>query len=132
MDDVASVSSTKKLFENAVTVRNQTVLLNGVNNDVGTMKQLIRNLADNNIQPVEIVINKQSLQDITDNVDKQDKEIKEDKEDKEDKQSDKDNSLVSYHIKNLTFPLEIDNKIVEILLKENKQEVNASLQMLYI
>lgn len=42
----------QKLFENAVTVRNQTVLLHGVNNDVGTMKTLIRNLADINIQPV--------------------------------------------------------------------------------
>ncbi|KAJ5591415.1 hypothetical protein N7450_005387 [Penicillium hetheringtonii] len=39
------------LFENAVTVRNQTVLLNGVNNDVVTMKSLIRTLADINIQP---------------------------------------------------------------------------------
>ncbi|KAJ5561033.1 hypothetical protein N7535_009230 [Penicillium sp. DV-2018c] len=39
------------LFQNAVTVRNQTVLLNGVNNDVDTMKWLIRRLADNNIQP---------------------------------------------------------------------------------
>lgn len=42
----------QRLFENAVTVRNQTVLLNGVNNDVGTMKGLIRRLADINIQPV--------------------------------------------------------------------------------
>lgn len=42
----------QKLFENAVTVRNQTVLLNGVNSDVATMKQLIRSLADINIQPV--------------------------------------------------------------------------------
>ncbi|KXG46134.1 Lysine-2,3-aminomutase family [Penicillium griseofulvum] len=41
----------QRLFENAVTVRNQTVLLNGVNNDVDTMKSLIRRLADNNIQP---------------------------------------------------------------------------------
>ncbi|KAL3456281.1 hypothetical protein BJX64DRAFT_296833 [Aspergillus heterothallicus] len=35
----------------AVTVRNQTVLLNQVNNDVETMKRLIRCLADINIQP---------------------------------------------------------------------------------
>lgn len=42
----------QRLFENAVTVRNQTVLLNGVNNDVDTIKALIRRLADNNIQPV--------------------------------------------------------------------------------
>ncbi|KAJ5592418.1 hypothetical protein N7537_009322 [Penicillium hordei] len=41
----------QRLFENAVTVRNQTVLLNGVNNDVDTMKSLVRRLADNNIQP---------------------------------------------------------------------------------
>ncbi|KAK2755911.1 hypothetical protein FQN54_005707 [Arachnomyces sp. PD_36] len=43
--------SAQKLFENAVTVRNQTVLLKGVNNDVTTMKRLIRGLADINIQP---------------------------------------------------------------------------------
>ncbi|KAJ5154616.1 Lysine-2-3-aminomutase family [Penicillium coprophilum] len=42
----------QRLFENAITVRNQTVLLHGVNNDVDTMKLLIRRLADNNIQPV--------------------------------------------------------------------------------
>ncbi|EIT77244.1 hypothetical protein BDV35DRAFT_405017 [Aspergillus flavus] len=41
----------QKLFHNAVTVRNQTVLLNKVNNNVPTMKRLIRKLADNNIQP---------------------------------------------------------------------------------
>lgn len=43
-----------RLFENAVTVRNQSMLLNGVNNDVGTMKLLIRRLIDNNIQPVRL------------------------------------------------------------------------------
>ncbi|KAL3417676.1 L-lysine 2,3-aminomutase [Phlyctema vagabunda] len=41
----------QKLFENAVDVRNQSVLLRGVNDDVPTMSKLIRELADNNIQP---------------------------------------------------------------------------------
>ncbi|RFU25844.1 hypothetical protein B7463_g10491, partial [Scytalidium lignicola] len=41
----------QRLFENGVTVRNQSVLLKGVNDDVCTMKGLIRALADNNIQP---------------------------------------------------------------------------------
>ena len=80
-------------------------------------------------RPVEIIINKQTLQDTIVKVDKTDRV---EETDKVDKQSDKDNSLVSYHIKNLTFPLEIDCKIVELLLKENKKEVNTSLQMLYI
>lgn len=42
----------QKLFENGVTVRNQTVLLRGVNDNVTVMKKLIKNLADMNIQPV--------------------------------------------------------------------------------
>ncbi|KAJ4465060.1 hypothetical protein J3R30DRAFT_2949967 [Lentinula aciculospora] len=41
----------QKLYEEGVMVRNQTVLLRGVNDDVGTMKKLVRNLADNNIIP---------------------------------------------------------------------------------
>ncbi|OTB15087.1 hypothetical protein K445DRAFT_75469 [Daldinia sp. EC12] len=41
----------QRLFEEGVTVRNQTVLLNGVNNDVGTMKSLIHQLSAINIQP---------------------------------------------------------------------------------
>ena len=41
-----------RLYKSCVVVRNQTVLLRGVNNDLGTMKQLIRELADMNIQPV--------------------------------------------------------------------------------
>lgn len=40
------------LFEKGVIVRNQTVLLKGVNDDVKTMGTLIRSLADMNIQPV--------------------------------------------------------------------------------
>lgn len=39
------------LFERGVTVRNQTVLLKGVNDDLATMSALIRKLADLNIQP---------------------------------------------------------------------------------
>ncbi|KAL1917687.1 uncharacterized protein VTP21DRAFT_3521 [Calcarisporiella thermophila] len=39
------------LFENAVTVRNQTVLLKGINDDVETMKTLIKQLGNMNIQP---------------------------------------------------------------------------------
>lgn len=44
------------LFANGVTVRNQTVLLRGVNDDVEVMKTLIRDLADNNIQPVRATL----------------------------------------------------------------------------
>lgn len=43
------------LLEAGVTVRNQTVLLKGVNDDVDTMSRLIRSLADNNISPVSPV-----------------------------------------------------------------------------
>ncbi|KAK6421468.1 hypothetical protein LTR81_005582 [Elasticomyces elasticus] len=39
------------LFERGVTVRNQTVLLRGVNDDLKSMSTLIRKLADLNIQP---------------------------------------------------------------------------------
>jgi hypothetical protein len=35
-------------------VRNQTVLLRGVNDDVETMGRLVRGLADNNIFPVSL------------------------------------------------------------------------------
>ncbi|KAI5865915.1 kama family protein [Durotheca rogersii] len=41
----------QRLFEEGVTVRNQTVLLNGVNNDVDTMKSLIAQLSSLNVQP---------------------------------------------------------------------------------
>ncbi|KAI1076548.1 kama family protein [Whalleya microplaca] len=41
----------QRLFEEGVTVRNQTVLLNGVNNHVDTMKSLINQLSSMNIQP---------------------------------------------------------------------------------
>ncbi|KAH9474387.1 L-lysine 2,3-aminomutase [Psilocybe cubensis] len=41
----------QKLFENGVTVRNQTVLLRGVNDSVDVMKKLICDLADINILP---------------------------------------------------------------------------------
>lgn len=42
----------QKLHENNVTVRNQTVLLRGVNDDVATMSELITTVADNNVIPV--------------------------------------------------------------------------------
>lgn len=42
----------QKLFERGVVVRNQSVLLRGVNDDVESMGSLIRELADLNIQPV--------------------------------------------------------------------------------
>ena len=45
------------LFQRGVTMRNQAVLLRGVNNDVATMKTLTRDLADLNIQPVSILSN---------------------------------------------------------------------------
>ncbi|KAA8564691.1 hypothetical protein EYC84_011593 [Monilinia fructicola] len=41
----------QKLHVNNVTVRNQTVLLRGVNDDVATMSELIKKVADNNIIP---------------------------------------------------------------------------------
>ena len=41
----------RHLFSHGVTVRNQTVLLKGVNDDAKTMSTLIRKLADLNIQP---------------------------------------------------------------------------------
>jgi lysine 2,3-aminomutase len=47
-----SREAAQKLFENGVIVRNQSVLLKGVNDSVETMGGLIRELADNNIQPV--------------------------------------------------------------------------------
>ncbi len=42
----------KRLFEAGVTVRNQSVLLRGVNDDLETMGGLIRRLADNCVVPV--------------------------------------------------------------------------------
>lgn len=45
----------QRLFEAAVTVRNQTVLLKGVNNDLKTMRELIGRLAELNIQPVRFL-----------------------------------------------------------------------------
>lgn len=45
-------AAAQKLYAAGVTVRNQTVLLKGVNDDVQTMSTLIRTLADNNIRPV--------------------------------------------------------------------------------
>lgn len=47
-----SREASQKLFANGVTVRNQSVLLKGVNDSAETMGSLIRELADNNIQPV--------------------------------------------------------------------------------
>ena len=47
-------AAAQKLYENAVTVRNQTVLLKDINDDVLTMKTLIHQLADINIIPVRI------------------------------------------------------------------------------
>lgn len=45
-------SAAQKFFEIGVTVRNQTVFLKGVNSDLASMQQLIRDLAELNIQPV--------------------------------------------------------------------------------
>jgi lysine 2,3-aminomutase len=47
-----SREAAQKLFANGVIVRNQSVLLKGVNDNLETMSALIRELADNNIQPV--------------------------------------------------------------------------------
>ncbi|KAL1890246.1 hypothetical protein Sste5346_008400 [Sporothrix stenoceras] len=46
-----SKMAARRLFEAGVMVRNQTVLMRGVNDDKETMLSLIRNLADNNIFP---------------------------------------------------------------------------------
>lgn len=42
----------QRLHENNVIVRNQSVLLRGVNDDLDTMLELIRKVADNNVVPV--------------------------------------------------------------------------------
>lgn len=42
----------RKLFEAGVMVRNQTVLLRGINDDINTMSRLIRGLADMAVSPV--------------------------------------------------------------------------------
>ena len=47
-------AASQRLFEDGVMVRNQTVLLRGVNDDLETMSTLIRTLADNNIFPVSL------------------------------------------------------------------------------
>lgn len=47
----ATERAARYLFEKGVTVRNQSVLLKGVNDDLRTMSTLIRKLADLNIQP---------------------------------------------------------------------------------
>ncbi|CAK7233318.1 hypothetical protein SCUCBS95973_008554 [Sporothrix curviconia] len=46
-----SEQAARRLFEAGVMVRNQTVLMRGVNDDTATMSTLIRRLADNNIFP---------------------------------------------------------------------------------
>jgi lysine 2,3-aminomutase len=51
-----SREAAQKLFASGVIVRNQSVLLRGVNDDVETMSHLIRELADNNIQPVSDIL----------------------------------------------------------------------------
>lgn len=45
-------AAAQKLFAAGVTVRNQTVLLKGVNDNVQAMSTLIRKLANNNVTPV--------------------------------------------------------------------------------
>ncbi|TVY92940.1 L-lysine 2,3-aminomutase [Lachnellula willkommii] len=45
----------QRLFANGVTVLNQSVLLKGVNDSVSTMSALIRELADCNIKPVNLL-----------------------------------------------------------------------------
>lgn len=52
----ATREAAQKLFANGVTVRSQTVLLRGVNDDVGTMGTLLRELSDINIDPVSLSI----------------------------------------------------------------------------
>lgn len=47
----ATELAAQHLFQRGVIVRNQSVLLRGVNDDLATMSELIRKLADLNIQP---------------------------------------------------------------------------------
>jgi lysine 2,3-aminomutase len=47
-----TAKAAQKLHQAGVTVRNQSVLLRGVNDNVKTMKALIRGLADINVLPV--------------------------------------------------------------------------------
>lgn len=56
-DEISWVTeeAAQRLFEAGVIVRNQTVLLRGVNDDVATMSALIRRLADNKIFPVSSI-----------------------------------------------------------------------------
>lgn len=44
-----------RLYEHGVIVRNQSVLLNGVNNSFDALSELIKQLADMNIQPVSTI-----------------------------------------------------------------------------
>ncbi|CAK7229280.1 hypothetical protein SBRCBS47491_007192 [Sporothrix bragantina] len=46
-----SEQAARRLFDAGIMVRNQTVLMRGVNDDTATMSTLIRRLADNNIFP---------------------------------------------------------------------------------
>ncbi|PSN61159.1 kama family protein [Corynespora cassiicola Philippines] len=46
--------ATRRLFLNGVTMRNQTVLLKGVNDDKRVMEELIQKLADMNVEPYYI------------------------------------------------------------------------------
>jgi lysine 2,3-aminomutase len=49
-------NAARHLFQQGVIIRNQSVLLKGVNDSVETMAKLIRLLADMNIQPVSLVL----------------------------------------------------------------------------
>lgn len=53
-DEISWVTelAARRLHSAGVTVRNQSVLLRGINDDAETMSTLIRRLADNNINPV--------------------------------------------------------------------------------
>lgn len=46
----------QRLYEEGVTVRNQSVLLNGVNNRFEQMVELIHTLSDMNIEPVSLIL----------------------------------------------------------------------------
>jgi lysine 2,3-aminomutase len=46
--------ATNRLFEEGVTVRNQTVLLRGVNDDLDTMRTLVKRMGHINVQPYYI------------------------------------------------------------------------------
>jgi lysine 2,3-aminomutase len=45
----------ERLYQECVTVRNQTVLLHGVNNNIKDLSDLVHGLSEINIEPVSVL-----------------------------------------------------------------------------